>query len=203
MEKLVVKTAVKTVLIILGIFAVVFAIFNFAFPQHMATATESLGNYDLAVKYSALRYKYTRDCSDLARCFDDSVLADNDTLILQYGDELVAHRDYDEVCKDRNAFYGGGYDYNRRVNSKRAVSMYNTGKGAEGIDLAAEVNGETSFVLGNPLMSLAALIRTESDAEGASLILIKLRLIHPEEQVEKNYLTEVTAAMNAVISSAH
>lgn len=56
MQKLVVKTAVKTVLILLGIVIAAFAIFNFAFPQHMATAMESLGNYDMAVKYANLRY---------------------------------------------------------------------------------------------------------------------------------------------------
>ncbi|MDE7087814.1 MAG: hypothetical protein K2O67_06450 [Clostridia bacterium] len=201
MEKIVVKTAVKTVLIILGILAVVFAIFNFAFPQHMATATESLGNYDLAVKYASLRYHYTNDCHDLARCFDDSVLLGNDKYILQYGDELVAHRDYEDVCEDRNALYGGGYDYNRRVNSKRAVAMYNTGKGAEGIDLAAQLNGTTSFVMGNPLMSLAALIRTNQDGEGAKLMKDKLERINPAEQKEKDYLTEVKAAMNGLAAT--
>lgn len=203
MEKLVVKTAVKTVLIIVGILAVVFAIFNFAFPQYMATATENMGNYDLAIKYASLRYYYTKDCSDLARCFDDSVLAGDDKFIIQYGEELLEHKDFDEVCNDRNTQYGGGFDYKRRVNSKLAVSYYNSGEIEKGIVLAAEMNGTKSFSIGNPLMSLAARIKDNSDSEGAEFILAFLSKIEPEDDTEKGYLAEIKSAMNGVISAGN
>ncbi len=201
MEKLVVKKAVKTVLIILGIVLVVFAVFNFAFPQHMATVTESMGNYTLAVKYASMRYSQTKDCADLARCFDDSVLLGDDKYILQYGEELVSHMDYDAVCKLKNEEYSGaGFDYNHRVNAKMAVSYYNTGKTAEAIALAVEDNGYKSFEYGNALMSLAARIKTEKDAEAAKAISDELDKITPsaEKPDEERYLTEVKKAMTAI-----
>ncbi len=199
MEKLVVKTAVKTVLIILGILIAVFAVFNFAFPQHMATATESIGNYDLAVKYASLRYYYTKDCSDLARCFDDSVLLGKDEYILQYGEQLIDHRDYEYVCERKNSQQtGSGYDYNHWVKSKLAVSYYNTGDTPKAIKMAAEDNGKDRFPYGNALMSLAARIRSAKDADAAKELLDVLELITPTEQKESEYLNKVMVLLSAV-----
>lgn len=205
MEKLVVKTAVKTVLIILGIIIAVFAIFNFAFPQHMATATESIGNYDLAVKYASLRYYYTKDCSDLARCFDDSVLLGKDEYILQYGEQLIDHRDYEYVCERKNSQQtGSGYDYDHWVKSKLVISYYNTGKVTKAIDMAAEDNGTTSFAYGNALMSLAARIRSRNDAASAEKLLEKLSVIEeyfgknpPSDSKETEYLNTVIVILTA------
>lgn len=205
MEKLVVKTAVKTVLIILGVFIAVFAIFNFAFPQHMATLTESIGNYELAVKYASLRYYYTKNCDDLARCFDDSVLLGKDEYVLQYGEQLInSGRDYEEVCKNKNTVQtGSGYDYDHWVKGKLAVSYYNLDKKDEAIKMASEDNGNKSFAYGNALMSLAARIRTEKDAETAEKLLAVLEEIEtPSDKKESENLTKVMTAMRTVIQGA-
>ena len=199
LEKLVVKTAVKTVLIILGILVAVFAVFNFAFPQHMATATEGIGNYELAVKYASLRYYYTKDCGDLARCFDDSVLLGKDEYVLQYGEELVNHKDYAEICRQRNSSQTGSmYDYGHWVNSKLAVSYYNQGKASKAIELAVADNGADSFEYGNAMMSLAAQIKSANDAEAAGVLLGELEKINPADNKEKDYLTQVIDIMRNV-----
>ena len=204
MEKLVIKTAVKTVLIILGIIIIVFAIFNFAFPQHMATATESIGNYSLAVKYADLRYKYTKSGSDLARCFDDSVLLGDDKYIIEYGEKLIAHKDYLSVCTERNESEVSGsssaYGYDNWVKSKLCVSLYNSGSPANAIMRAAEYNGNISFAYGNPLIALASKIKAENNVDGATLILAALKDIHPEETDDKECLNQITATMISVQS---
>ena len=199
LEKIVVKTAVKTVLIILGILVAVFAVFNFAFPQHMATATESIGNYDLAVKYSLLRYNYTKKCEDLARCFEDSVLLGEDKYILEYGEKLTKHVDYESVCSLKNEEQSGSrFDYKHWVNSKLAVSYYNTGEKSKAITLATEDNGTESFVYGNALMSLAASIRTAADGEAATAILTVLEELHPADKTEADNLTQIISTMRGV-----
>lgn len=192
LEKLVVKTAVKTVLIILGILIAVFAVFNFAFPQHMATAMEGIGNYDLAVKYASLRYHYTKDCSDLARCFDDSVLLGKDEYILDYGEQLIDHRDYQSVCESKNEKQGGsGYNYDQWVKSKLAISYYNTGRKDKAIEMAQKANGDKSFAYGNALMSLSARVRSAHDKETAGKIIEVLKEIQPVEQQEITYKATV------------
>lgn len=202
MEKLVVKTAVKTVLIILGIFIAVFAIFNFAFPQHMATVTESIGNYELAVKYASLRYYYTKNCDDLARCFDDSVLLGKDEYILQYGEQLINKgSDYEEVCKSKNVLQtGSGYDYDHWVKGKLAVSYYNTGKPDKAIEMALDDNGNNRFPYGNALMSLAARVRAEKDAETAKKLLkvLEEEFEEPSDTKERENLNKVIIALRNV-----
>lgn len=199
MEKLVVKTAVKTVLIILGVLIVVFAVFNFAFPQHMATVTESMGNYSLAVKYASLRYHYTKDCDDLARCFDDSVLCGNDKYVLDYGNRLIEHQGYEQVCREKNLRQTGSrYDYDHWVMSKIAVSTYNTGKPYEAIQLAAADNGTESFEDGNALMAVCVRIKGEKDKDAATEMVKVLEGIHPVNSTESGSLTEFLAVMSAV-----
>lgn len=204
LEKLVVKTAVKTVLIILGILVVVFAVFNFAFPQHMATLTESMGNYSLAVKYAWLRYTYTGDVDDLSRCFDDSVLLGNDKYILQYGEELTSlnENDFERICEKKNEKMGVGYDYRHYVLGKIAVANYNTGKKQEAVELAADANGKESFAYGNALMSLAAVARSAKDADTCGKIIKILEDdIRPVKEEEIKYVKEVTNSLRAVVAS--
>lgn len=197
MEKIVVKTAVKTVLIILAAILAVFAVFNLAFPQHMATLTEGMGNYSLAVKYASLRYSYTHDGEDLARCFDDAVLWENDKYIIEYGEELIERGDFAQVCESKNK-QSGIYDYRHRVYGKVAVSYYNTGKKSDAVNFAAEANGKDSFVYANALMSLAVAVRAASDADTCNLLIAELEKIHPVNEQETTYLNQVIASLRAL-----
>ncbi|MGN0803928.1 MAG: hypothetical protein ACI4MS_00910 [Candidatus Coproplasma sp.] len=193
MQKLVVKTAVKTVLILLGIIIGFFAIFNFSFPQHMATAMESVGNYDMAVKYANLRYFYTKNCYDLARCFDDSVLAEDDENVISYGEKLINDVKYPEVCNYYNRLFNGRYDYNHKVNSCLMVSYFNMGQTDKAIDIACEDNGTDSFEKGNLIIVLSSKIYNTHDAMGAEKLLLRLENITPvgeEQQADYNYVIQ-------------
>ncbi len=215
MEKLVVKTAVKTVLIVLGLFLVVFAVFNFAFPQHMATIMEETGHYNLALKYADMRYSYTKNCDDLARCFEDSIALGDSEYIIEYGEKLTAHSDYERLCRTKRDGYGDNYSYDNRVKSKLAVAYYDSGvqrqkdgKEQESADLkskaiklAYDSNGGGSFEYGNALMSLAARIRTEGDKESANAVYEILDTITPADQTEQGYLVEVKTILKTVAVS--
>ena len=197
MEKIVVKTAVKTVLIILAAILAVFAVFNLAFPQHMATLTEGMGNYSLAVKYASLRYSYTHDSGDLARCFDDAVLSGNDGYIIKYGEELINCDKFDEVCESRNQ--GANIlDYKQRVFGKVAVSYYNTGKKEEAVALAFDANGYNSFAYGNAVMTLAVAVRAANDSQYCAKLVSELNKVEPEIEVEQAYIDMVVKSLNGV-----
>ncbi len=208
MEKLVVKTAVKTVLIILGIFLVVFAVFNLAFPQHMATITESTGNYALAVKYADLRYSYTKDCADLSRCFDDSVFLGSDAQIRKYGDKLVEDAGFEKVCEQKDVAYEG-YDYERWVYSKIAVARYHTEEDKnEALKYALEKNGSDSFAKGNAVMSIASEVISSKDVNSAKNLCdwikngvadLNIPEIKPTDKDEQNYLKIVVTALESFI----
>ena len=216
MQKLVVKTAVKTVLILLGIIVGAFAIFNFAFPQHMATAMESVGSYDMAVKYANLYYIYTGDSFDLARCYDDSVLAEDDESIIYYAEKLIKDSNYQKVCKQRDELYnkmyqeqlGKNFDYNLRVRSTLAVSYYNEALKLEGnerqdytqkaIDFASEANGVNRFPYGNPLMTLSIKIVKNSDKSAAQIMLTVLEGVTPTDNNESQDLNYIKIKLSGV-----
>lgn len=213
MDKLVVKTAVKAVLIILCAVLVAFAVFNLAFPQHMATLWENTGNYAIAVKYTDLRYKYSQDGDDLARCFDDSVLAGDNEIIIRYGNELIAHADFSEICEKKDEIFSNGLygtlKYKYTVYSEVACAYYRRGFDGDlkkAVEVAAAGTPSTSFEYGNPLMSLAAKIRTGHDVNGAGLMLLALNGeydfegVHPTDATEIEYLEIVKEAMRGVIT---
>lgn len=186
-QRIVVKTAVKTVLILLGIIIGAFAVFSFSFPQHMASAMESIGSYDMAVKYSNLRYFYTKDVYDLARCFDNSVLADDADCIISYGERLKIDNRFDEVCASRNRYFGGRYDYKERVTTCLTTAYYADGQTDKAIEMAVEVSGKDSFPEGNLYIVLSHKIHNKKDAVAAGKLLVVLADVKYTSEQESNY----------------
>lgn len=200
-HKLIVKTAVKTALIILGVLAVAFAIFNVACPQHVATFLESVGSYGMAVKYADLRYTYTGDGYDLARCFDDSMLSGDDEDIVTYGEELVAHGDFDGVCERKDGQFGGYFSYRHRVYSALASSYYSLGENDKAIAYAVEDNGTDSFARSNSLMALADRVIKVRDLSTAEKLIAELKKISPTEEDDIKNLNDVLESLNGLWES--
>jgi hypothetical protein len=200
-EKIIVKTAVKTVMIILIALIILFAVFNFAFPQHMATACERLGNYSLAVKYASLRYTYTRDADDLSRCVNDSILSGKDEYIADFGEQMLELDTFDELVAQNGNGYPGGVDYNQYLSGKVAASKYATGDFDGAFEIAFKANGDSSFASGNPLMVMSIRIISEKDKTGASQMAEGLQKVSPEDEGEQTNLRELIKRLRTVALS--
>lgn len=219
---MVLKSAVKAVLGIFIIFILAFAVFNLAFPQHMATITENMGYYSLAVKYADLRYSYTKNYDDLVRCFEDGVLAKNDSYVIKYGDKVIENEQkFDELCADKQNT-DSDYEYRDWAYSKISVAYYKEGrkdgnrdsgdkKILKAFELAIYDNGTEEFRYGNALMSLAASISTARDGETALLMYRVLdegfmipgdAIITPTEQTQKDYLDQVKTNMKSTVENS-
>ncbi len=181
MKKFIIKTAVKTFLICLLVLVVGFVGFNFLCPQHMATYCERLGNYRMAVNYAALRYTYTDDTYDLARCFEDSILTGDDELIVRYGDEFIGKDDWVLVTFDMTV--SSGVDYYTLFGGQLVKSRYDTGNFASALELAVYLNiPEGSFAMSCPLMSLSASVIGRQDRENAPALLEVLQSLSPDPE---------------------
>lgn len=101
LKDVVVKTALKTLLAVIVALILAFGIASLAFPRGMANICEDMGNYTMAVSYSSLSYKYTGDIEDLARCAEDSIFAKKDKKIVKYCEELLQHKDFEELCTEK------------------------------------------------------------------------------------------------------
>lgn len=177
LKNFVIKTAVKTFLIVLAVAVAGFIIFNFAFPQHMASFAERVGNYDMALKYASLRYSYTGSTDDLARCFEDAILAGDDEAILEYGDEFFEKDDHVAVMVDLSV--KRELDYSDLFGGSLASARY----GAGDIEGAMELCGMLyagSITASCPYTALAASVVSAADAEGAAQLLDVLQDLEPQ-----------------------
>ena len=102
MKKIVLKSALITVgaLIVAGI--LIFSLWLLISPQTMASSSEKLGNYKFAVTCANLKYKYSGETEDLARCAEDSILSKKDKLIVKYCEKLLECDDFEEYCNERD-----------------------------------------------------------------------------------------------------
>ncbi len=102
MKNIVVKAGLITVAVIAVAGILFFSLWILISPQTMATVSEKLGNYGFAVTCADLKYKYSGETIDLARCAEDSILSKDDALIIKYGEQLVEKPDFDAVCRRRD-----------------------------------------------------------------------------------------------------
>lgn len=211
-EKLVIKTAVRTVLVLLILLVAAFAVLSFGFPGYMSDVTRNLGAYDMALAYCRLNYSYTGDSMDLADCFELCVLTDDDGGIISSGEELVLKPDFADVCKNMEQALGElsdeyldgeqlVMDYSQRVKGKLAAAYYRADETIKAIDYAFAANGADSFRSGNALIALSAEIRTARDGDAAALLLEKLAGISPSVKEESALLTEVMQSLRSVVVS--
>ena len=127
----------KASLITLGALAaagiLIFSLWILIAPQSMATVSEKLGNYNFAVTCANLKYKYSGDTEDLARCAEDSILSGEDKLIIKYCEKLIDKDDFDELCRirdeelSRTAYGIYATKYNTYIIGNLAAAQYRAG----------------------------------------------------------------------------
>lgn len=133
MKKVVLKAALITVGALAAAGILIFSLWILISPQSMATVSEKLGNYSFAVTCADLKYKYSGDTSDLARCAEDSILSGEDKLIIKYCEPLIEKDNFDEVCRQRNEELSRtdfGYfavDYSTYIIGNLAAAQYRAG----------------------------------------------------------------------------
>ena len=102
MNKLILKTALITLATLILAGLLVFSLWILCAPQTMATSCEKTGNYSFAVTCADLRYKYTKDIKDLARCAEDGIISGKDKHILKYCGMLVEEDGFEELCAEKD-----------------------------------------------------------------------------------------------------
>lgn len=170
MNKLILKTALITLAALIVASLMVFSLWILCSPQSMASACEKTGNYSFAVMCADLRFKYTKNADDLARCAEDGILSGKDKHIISYGEKLVLHEDYNTVCerKDKKLSESeyGNYtlSYNSYIRGHLAAAQYRAGETDKAIETAAG-GGSRSF------NKLVIEIAEKQDAQGAQKVL--------------------------------
>lgn len=188
MSKVILKTALKTLLIVAVLALVAFGIASLGFPSEMAGLCERTGNYSMATGYASLSYTYSKNVNDLNRCFVDSVYAKNDNDIVKFGDELISNEKFEEVCENnsKKVTTGNGteiiIDYNQYVNGNVAAAKYRKGNGEEALTTAKKaMDGVQGFPKNNALSSLALAVIEKGDADFAKTLLDEIQTNHADD----------------------
>lgn len=143
--------------------AIAFGIASLGFPQHMATMFERMGSYSFATGYASLRYTYTGEMPDLARCVEDSLLAKSDSNVVSFGDRFISDRQaFEEYCTTRTDFK---WDYRQYILGGLSVSKYRTGDSDGAIEaVILALSAVSGFPVPNAAGDLAQEIKS-SDAQ--------------------------------------
>lgn len=162
----------------------------------MATFNENIGNYPSAIRYASLRYAYTGDSYDLARCVDDGILSEKKEYVLKYGEEFLARDDFVEVCSEKTDDLG--FDYKQYVCGKIAVARYLSDDFAGALELAKNANGTSSFAKNNALMTLAMRLKEDNDKQNAGELISALDEVKPTNGEEETLRQNVINALQKI-----
>lgn len=191
MLKVILKTALKTLLAVAFAALVAFGIASLGFPSEMATLCEGTGNYSMATGYSSLAYAYSNKAEDLNRCFANGLHAKNDGSIIKYGDKLVKDERFKEICEANSKTVptpNGGevkIDYKQYVYGNLACAKYRQ-KDKDGAFSCADegMNGLDGFPVNNALAVLSLQVIESGDGETAKLLLEKINKFTPKAAEE-------------------
>ena len=180
MSKVILKTALKTLLIVAVIVLVAFGVASLGFPSEMAGLCEKSGNYSMATGYASLSYTYSKDVNDLNRCFTDSISAKNDNDIAKFGSQLIADEKFAEVCENAEKLVET--DYKQYVYGRVAAAKYRSGKKDEALEFATKaMEGVQTFPNGNALTYLSLQVINGNDKDTANKLIAEVEKHTPAE----------------------
>lgn len=103
MKKLVIKTVVIVLAVIVCALAITFGVLCSTNPKAIAKGFESLGNYSASKYFYEMQYDRTESVNDLLVLIDNAY-GENDKMGLQnYLGELISHKNFNKFCNDKNA----------------------------------------------------------------------------------------------------
>ena len=139
MGKYVVKTAVITVLCIIGALIVIFfALFLFS-PKTLGNAFSATGNKSAAAFFYSRQYEKSGSCSDLAVLIDVYDQKTDAGKVYGYCAELTGKPDFDAFCEENDAGRRAGITTAEYYYAKCAISAYYE----KGIDTCVSVCTES------------------------------------------------------------
>lgn len=206
MSKVILKTALKTLLIVAIVVLVAFGVASLGFPSDMASLCEKTGNYSMATGYASLSYTYSKDVKDLNRCFTDSIYAKNDGNIVKFGDQLIGDEKFPEVCESITVIKVKTdkkeieipIDYKQYVYGHTAAAKYRTGNKEQALETAKKaMEGVEDFPANNALAILSLQVIQSGDEGTAKELLNEITSNHQDGSDYYNVLIEELTNLGA------
>lgn len=202
MSKVILRTALKTLLAVIIVIIIGFTVLSLGFPKLMASFLEDGGNYSFAAGYASLSYSYSGDVGDLARCVHDYMAAENDEKVAEFGAKLVKHEKFSDYCDSEterlSAYYDKKFDYRQYICGKIAATKYRLGDNFGTMTIIESAMDHVNFPANNALVQLVLMVQERNDKDFGDEILIYLETITPQES-EMVYYNAVKSVLEELV----
>lgn len=178
MKKLVIKTTVIALSIIIVLTFLVFAIISITSPLTLANASFRLGNKDLAVKYTEKHYLKSLEYDDLALLVERGISANNDKIVIKYAPKFLNSENFEEYSKTQSG------DYTNYISSGYVVALYSEGEINKSISVAFQYV-DANFSIPNPVTTLVYTASSKNDVSTLTKILTELESLKENENIIK------------------
>ena len=176
MQKIVLKTALTTVVAVIIALILAFGIASLGFPQSMASMCAKYGNYRFATSYASLRYAYTKSVDDLDVCAKYSILSKHDGNIVKFCGQLVENEGFDTLGAKIIVVEVNDVEhevaYKQYICGNLSAAQYRRGDTQKAVATAENaMEDETEFTFGNAFVTLSTEVYKKTDKATAQQIL--------------------------------
>lgn len=201
MGKLVAKTALCTLSVLIGIALIVFGVVSLAAPSAMLAFSDDLGMEKLSAAYSVAVYERTEKIEDLAEAVERNYNVSNYNECAEYGAKLLADPDFERYCAARDQQTAGDHNirgsYRQYATGIVSASLYRMGSTDAAFDTAFTVlNGD--FPANNAVIYLAYEAISAQDVSFCGRMAEELEKITPQDNEETANKDELVALLREV-----
>lgn len=166
MKRVIVKSVLITLCLLLAFIAVSIAVITAHFPMVVADLTFKVDNKKSCVAYTEKAYHISQDIGDLAILTERCIWADDNLKIIKYAEMLITEDGYDEFLLSKD----GGYAY--YIASEYVIALYDEGYNVKAVESAFQ--SSKGFEDIGPVHRLIATCNDKKDFQTLNAIKQKL-----------------------------
>ncbi len=180
MKKLIIKTSVITLTLILIVGFALYGLLGFMYPSSIASLAFRVNNKSVCLKYSEKQYEKTNDVEDLSILIERAIWAENNELIVKYSAIFLNSSNFEEFVKDKDG-------YENFIVCYYVESLYLLDQKEKSIEIAfSYFNGKSEL---NPVRVLV--LASKNDLDTLNKILKKLNSIENKTQETTNLINQI------------
>ncbi|MBE7090975.1 MAG: hypothetical protein E7363_03560 [Clostridiales bacterium] len=143
MNKLILKTAIITLVSAISVSVIAICAITLFFPEKTASATAKMGMYGVSANFQEIAYNRAPSISRLGTLVDYAAASENYSLLRKHCPTLLSAKNFNKYATQRDALAGehvtGGYE--QFVSGSYAVALYRNGEDGKAVEVATQAVG--------------------------------------------------------------
>ena len=180
MKKLIIKTSVITLTLILIVGFALYGLLGLIYPSSIASIAFRVNNKSICLKYTEKQYQKTNEIEDLAILVERCIWAKEYELITKYSSQFLNSKDFESFIASKSG-------YENFIACNLVQALYLTNEKEKSIELAfSYYNGESEL---NPIRVLV--LASKNEIQTLNKILKKLNAIENKTPETTNLINQI------------